>query len=605
MHQTLNGISPATLPGRGEPATRTRLRVGTLVDAPVMQRWHAAVLAELLGTDFCELTILALNGRSAPDHRRPHAPASLPLREIGRHLLYRLYERADRRKFGLPGDPMSPARLDEIALGAVRRLPDDGTSDGVLSPAALEAIEQEELDVLVCLDTNADLRLLAGHARFGAWSFEAAESRPGPPFFRELSATNGDIISTIHAVTGRYGERVVCRSSTSTEPLSLHRNRSATHAKAAHLLVRCLMDLHGRGWDAIIAAPRADVGSRAQRAIPTTRQMLSLLWRVYLRRLRVRLRGYLLEEQWYLAYRRHPSLGRIETPAVKGNGSTARCTVVRPLRGHIYADPFVLRCNDCHLVFFEDYDRSSARGAISYIEIDDRGRCSAPRRALERDYHLSYPFLFREGEDVYMLPETWSQRRIELYRATRFPCEWKLERVLMEDIPAADPTLLYHHGTFWLFTAVASSGGPPLDELYLFFGDSLFGEWLPHPMNPVVANAGAARPAGRIFLRDGQLIRPAQDCARSFGRRVILNRIEVLDRTRYREIPVGSIEAAWTRLGAFKTHSYNADGDYEVFDGHRLQPKVWIPRVGQRPASWASGRFRIALSERDRTDTNH
>jgi hypothetical protein len=497
---------------------------------------------------------------------------------------------------------MSPACLDEIAPASVLRLGDAGTSDDGLSNAALDAIGQEELDVLLCLDANADLEQLARCARFGAWTFEPAEGRSGAPLFRETSAADGDIISSIHALTEPYGERIMCRSSTSTEPLSLHRNRNATHAKAHHLLLRSLNDVDRHGCDAICAAPRADVPSRPRRATPTNGQLLSFLWLVYLRRVRRRLRAHLLEEQgWYLAYRRRPSLGRVDPPVGDGNDRIARCRVICPPRGREYADPFVLRRNDRHFVFFEDYDRSSKRGAISYIEINDRGRCSTARRALERDYHLSYPFLFSQGEDVYMLPETAGEQRIELYRATSFPYEWKLERVLLEAIPAADSTLLRHRGMLWLFAAVAPSGGPPVDELHLFYADSLLGEWMPHPMNPVVASAGDARPAGAIFSRNGQLIRPAQDCSRSYGRRVILNRIEVLDRNQYREIPVGSIEAIRTGFWGLKTHSYNANGDYEAFDGYRFQPRIWTPRLGQRQANWALGRFRIALSAAEPT----
>ncbi len=601
--QTFKRTSRTTVLGRGQPTTRTCLRVAAVVDARVLRRWQSVVLAELVRAEFCELTILTADRRRAAGGEQ--LPAPLFRRPRGRscHLLYRLYERVDRRKFGFPGDPLSPASLDEIASASVRPLGAVGSPDVDLPRGALEAIRQQSFDVLLCLDASTDFRRLAPYARFGAWSFEVGENRLGPALFWETSAAKRDSVSGIHVASERYGERVVCRASTSADPVSVHRNQNATYVKAAHLLRRCLLAVHQHGWDAISSAPLADEPpSDARRPAPTNAQMLPFLWRVYWRRLRGRLRCHLFAGQWYVAYRRGVGLGGAEPSARRDIVGAPPCTVVRPPRGREYADPFVLRCGDRHFVFFEDYDRSIQRGAISYIEIDRHGRHSAPRRALEQDYHLSYPFVFRERENVYLLPETWSQRRIELYRATRFPCEWKRERVLIEDIPAADPTLLYHHGTFWLFTAVAPGGGPPLDELHLFYAKSLLGEWVPHPMNPVVADAGQARPAGKIFVRGGALIRPAQDCTRSYGRRVILNRIEVLDGAHYREIPVGSIDAVRTGFGGLKTHCYNADGDFEVFDGCRLQPKIWTPRISQRQASWALGRFRIVLSDQEDID---
>ncbi len=115
-----------------------------------------------------------------------------------------------------------------------------------------------------------------------------------------------------------------------------------------------------------------------------------------------------------------------------------------------------------------------------------------------------------------MLSETAARRRVELYRASRFPDEWTLERVLLRNVRATDATLLRHEGRWWLFVALAVEGGHAVDELALFSSGSLDGEWKPHPLNPVVSDVRSARPAGRIFSRNGQLIRPAQDCSRVY-----------------------------------------------------------------------------------------
>jgi hypothetical protein len=181
-----------------------------------------------------------------------------------------------------------------------------------------------------------------------------------------------------------------------------------------------------------------------------------------------------------------------------------------------------------------------------------------------------------------MLPETAGHRTVELYRAERFPGEWTLDRVLLRDVTATDATLLRHGGRWWLFVAVAADGGRPVDELCLFSSDSLQGEWEPHPLNPVVSDVRSARPAGRIFSRNGDLIRPAQDCSEAYGGRLVFNRIEVLSPTEYREEPVGLIEPA-VETGNLRTHSYDSDGTYEVLDGFRMRPKLALAGIS-RPA---------------------
>jgi hypothetical protein len=184
-----------------------------------------------------------------------------------------------------------------------------------------------------------------------------------------------------------------------------------------------------------------------------------------------------------------------------------------------------------------------------------------------------------------MLPETAGRRTVELYRATRFPDEWKLDRVLLSDVTATDATLLPHEGRLWLFVAIAVDGGRPVDELCLFSSDSLEGDWEPHPMNPVVSDVRRARPAGRVFARDGELIRPAQDCSGSYGAKLVFNRIEALTPTDYRETPIEVIEPA-RDSGNLRTHSYDCDGSYEVLDGFRMRPRFSVrglPRAPDRP----------------------
>jgi hypothetical protein len=269
--------------------------------------------------------------------------------------------------------------------------------------------------------------------------------------------------------------------------------------------------------------------------------------------------------------------------------------VIAPPAGRFYADPFLFRHDGRRFIFFEDYDSHRRRAVICYLELGADGRHRAPGVALSADCHLSYPFVFADGDAVYMLPETAGRRTVELYRATRFPDEWILDRVLLSDVAATDATLVRHAGRLWLFVAIAVDGGRPIDELFLFSSESLHGEWEPHPLNPVVSDVRRARPAGRVFRQDGQLIRPAQDCSRSYGGRLVFNRIEALSPSDYRERPIGALEPA-PESGNLRTHSYGSDGTYEVMDGFRMRPRLPLRAPSTRPR-W----HRVDLESRERS----
>src|SRR5262249_60302440 len=91
------------------------------------------------------------------------------------------------------------------------------------------------------------------------------------------------------------------------------------------------------------------------------------------------------------------------------------------------ADPFAVERNGRHYVFFEELPYASGKAHISMIEIGPGGRRSAPVRVLERDYHLSYPFLLEHDGSLYMIPESAQNRSVELYRCIDFPLRWRLE----------------------------------------------------------------------------------------------------------------------------------------------------------------------------------
>ena len=192
--------------------------------------------------------------------------------------------------------------------------------------------------------------------------------------------------------------------------------------------------------------------------------------------------------------------------AVAGWGEDAG--LVEWQRGHTYADPFLFERDGHHHLFVEDVAPGTDRGVISHVELRPGNDPGTPVPILQADHHLSYPFVFSHGGEVYMIPETGDVSQIRLYRAARFPTEWELDRVLVDDIRAADATLIEAEGRWWMFATVGGRGTTLGDELHLFLAGSPLGPWAPHPANPIVSDVRAARPAGAI-LRDGdRLVRP-------------------------------------------------------------------------------------------------
>jgi hypothetical protein len=293
--------------------------------------------------------------------------------------------------------------------------------------------------------------------------------------------------------------------------------------------------------------------------------MVRFLCRLFAKKLFQRMRAVFFKERtrWFIASRPRSGSRTVLTDLDQFN-------VVLPPKGRFYADPSLIKRNGKTHLFFEDFDFSKNRALISCAELKSNGELGVPFPVLEKDYHLSYPFVFELDGTMYMIPETRARNTIELYRAVTFPEKWELVKVLAENIRAVDSTIFQHQGKLWLFANIAEPGASTFDELHLFHSDSLEGNWKPHPKNPVVSDVRRARPAGALFYDGERLIRPSQDCSLHYGRAMTLNHVTLLSETDYQEAPISRIEPGWYS-SSICTHTYNRTDEFEVLDGMVIQ----------------------------------
>lgn len=193
------------------------------------------------------------------------------------------------------------------------------------------------------------------------------------------------------------------------------------------------------------------------------------------------------------------------------------------------ADPFGLWHEGKLHIFVEAFDYRSLRGSIELLIYDQTFNLLGRETVLSKSWHLSYPFVFRAEDEIWMLPEARRAGEITLYRARTFPTQWEPASAI--PIPwARDATPLFHGGRWWLFYAGAPSSGVPAGELHLAFADRLGGPWRMHRLNPVRHGLGSTRPAGTpLIVTGGRIDLPVQDCSRTYGgavRRLTIHRLD-------------------------------------------------------------------------------
>jgi hypothetical protein len=561
--------------------SRHPLRIGVMLDSLRTTAWVAKILRDIPQSEFATLDLVILN-----DAARPALRPSLPqrLRNYWIHGLYNRYSRWDYNRYRMKPDAFETVDVADLVAKTeiIRTKPIQKGFVDRFAEFDIARFRQAGLDVVF----RFGFRIIRGDilscARYGVWSFHHGDNREyrgAPPGFWEMYEGNPVTGTILQILTDDLdGGHVIYRSFAATHPKSLYLNRNAAYWKTAEFALRRLRTLHQDGWEYIKSLPDYQEPNSYTKGIyktPRAPAMLKFLARGALSHLRHRAGATLFSNrtQWFIALRRRQGSRTILD-------DTRDFRVLPKPKGRFYADPFLFKKDGRNYLFFENYSFAERKAVISCMELDTDGRCGTAETVLERDYHLSYPFLFEWDGNVYLLPEAKLSGRIELYRAEEFPRCWTLEKVLVDNVTAVDPTLFQYNGKFWLFANLATPAGNTHDELHLFYADSLSGEWTPHPKNPVVSDVRAARPGGALFRERGHLLRPAQDCALRYGHALVLNRIEELSESEYRETPYARIGPEW-QPGNLCTHTYSRTEDFEVADGMFLERELrWPSRNG-------------------------
>ncbi|KYH23913.1 hypothetical protein HAPAU_39920 [Halalkalicoccus paucihalophilus] len=124
-------------------------------------------------------------------------------------------------------------------------------------------------------------------------------------------------------------------------------------------------------------------------------------------------------------------------------------------------------------------------GLISHATSPDGGvSWEYEEVVLERDWHLSFPYVFKWDGEYYMTTEEGrNDAVVPLYRAEEFPTEWT-------DVgPAYDPAEFGHGVTDHVFFRWEdrwwSIAGDRNEDAYAYYSDDLDGDWTAHDINPV------------------------------------------------------------------------------------------------------------------------
>jgi len=255
--------------------------------------------------------------------------------------------------------------------------------------------------------------------------------------------------------------------------------------------------------------------------------------------------------------------------------------ITRPDPRGYWADPFGIP-GDPERLTAEYFDERTGKGHLELLTLDSEGSIRF-RRKLEvgEGEHTSFPAVFELDGRRFGLAEQSAGASVVLHEVDARG-EWRPVATLLEGVHAADPVLFKVGTRYWLAYTNLAIGS--MDNLCLAYADDIAGPWQLHANNPVKVDVRSARMAGRPFLHEGHLYRPAQDCLGRYGSAVVILRVDELSPTRFEETVVRRLEADPGAHLPHGVHTLSAWDQRTLVDAkiERMNLVSWMRKLRER-----------------------
>lgn len=551
------------------------LKFGILCNSMNFHRWQAEIIRMLVQHGH-EPALIIMNAEKAPSV----PPAEKLKKYPWKHFLYRIYQRfyfkpAMKQEIDLSDE------LKKVPLQACQIRKVDFSE--FFSDEDVDFIKNQELDFILRFGFNIIRGKILYAARYGIWSYHHADEqkyRGGPPCFWEIYHNDPVTGAVLQRLNEKLDAGVILRKGLfGTIKHSYRENLGRVYSGSIPWVLQVCTDIQN-GKATYFDAPGSTTRARLYKA-PENLQMLRFGIKLFVNRLKFHFKDILLSEKW--------NIGIIEAPtdkvAFNWKAYSKRIKwLPEPAAGTYVADPFIYTLGDVNRLVYEKYDYRSMQGNIEQLTLTNAHPDDEKVMVINDGTHFSFPYVFEHEVEVYCIPENAASGKTRLYRLS---CSEKQFEPIAEisDKPLVDPVLFKFANYWWLFGTLP---GFPSERLYIFYATNLLGPYHPHAGNPVKTDIFSSRPAGKPFVVEGTLYRPAQNCSKTYGGSIMINQVITLSPEEFQEQPSTELFPFRNWLYNKGMHTLSGNGGITVIDAKRMQ---FIP-----VASWNKLKRKLGIS---------
>ncbi|MCA9073452.1 MAG: hypothetical protein KDA93_00360 [Planctomycetaceae bacterium] len=543
------------------------MRIGLLLDQLTVDAWVTDIVDYVQGHDQLELCLVVQDGSTRSQAR----PRGLWERLQSNHALYYRLMSIDGKRAASIGcvDKLVDLTKSLAGVSVISVVPESDETGARLGSNDVDQLRAANLDVLLQLGFSDLCGDVFDVAQYGVWNYyhgDTDDYRGECPGFWEVydhNPVSGVTLQLLESSQG--GGRPLSKTYVRTHPTSPRINLARQQETGTILFRRAIEKLlRNRPSPEVFRSEHLLASKPYEKPLsgkPTNRQMLMFGSRVMFRSIAGKLMGVSRPVQWSVGVWPH------DTSSLHGRTIEA-IDWYEPRPDHFIADPCAIERDGKLYLFVEEYVYKKQKAHLSVMEYDSQTGFSEPRKILELDCHLSFPYVFEDNGTYYMIPEQLQSGQVVLYRCEDFPDLWVRDCVLLDDFHGADTVVFRHDGLYWMFTTNGRAGNWD-SNLHLLMAEELRGPYVTHPQTPVNITLYGSRMAGPILNMNGRHIRPGQNCVNKYGGSLVLHEITTLTPDRYEERVIGEVRPNPTDNFGEALHTISMLPTQTVVDGLR------------------------------------
>jgi hypothetical protein len=472
------------------------IRVALLLDNCTLTKWEKQALDYADDCISIELILSCTNTRTKKNFFNNFAYYFLNLISLRGGLA---------KRTAYPHSEIKIIEFESIYDGSWQKIPDE----------ILTKVIDSEITVIIKFGMSlmrvdgvlSELNILSYHHG------DPTEFRGRPAGFYELLFKKAKVGTVIQSITNKLDAGCVWAiSHTKIFDYSYKKTVERLYCNSKYLLRKAIINLeNGRPVDIS--------GEGVNFRLPSNLLVLKFAFILFSRKFKRFLYGIFYEKKWNVLIIKNYSFLMQSNIKIKDFQSPI---IKKPYL--FYADPFF--ASDGTRLCIEAM-KGDGKGDL--IEID-RDSYSI-REILFSGNHYSYPYVFNYLGKQYLMPEVASHSAP--FFVSRDSC--RQQRTYLKGLGMArivDATLFHKDNLYYLFFGFEDTAA---DSLYLYYSDSIDGEFKPHKLNPIIVDPERARMAGSIVVKHDKIYRLGQNNSFSYGNGITVAEILSLSPDYYDE----------------------------------------------------------------------